>query len=68
MTRVLKFRAKQLGAHMHCSVFVGASVDNLALSGTLVLRVDEWETFAKMIDLGAREVRGLTAFIETTGT
>jgi hypothetical protein len=63
---ILKLRAKRMGGHVHCSLFVGPHVEGLALSGTLVFRVDEWPAFESMVERGSGFVRDLTALIEVT--
>jgi len=45
METVFKYRFKELGEHMHVSLFAGVDFDHLALCGKLIFRLQEWNDF-----------------------
>ena len=54
----IKLRAELLGAHVHVRAFQGLDEDHLALTGTLVKRVGEWQIFACVMRMGAELTNG----------
>jgi hypothetical protein len=49
----IKLRHRQLGEHVHVDVFMGKRVGALALTGTLVMDVDEMRALALALEYGA---------------
>lgn len=49
---LFRIRHKTLGGHVHMRVFVGPGSLSLALSGELVMRLDEFAAFKREIDAG----------------
>ena len=56
---VFKLKSKRRGDHVHEQVFVGPDVDHLALVGTLVFRIGEWQEFGAALGLGAERMHGM---------
>ena len=52
---VFKLRSTITGGHVDVQLFVGSDEDHLALSGTLKLRLTEYQLFIAMMELGAVE-------------
>ncbi len=48
---MIKLSAAQRGGHVHVAVWVGPHAGELAHSGRLVFRIDEWATFARVAEL-----------------
>lgn len=46
-------KTERKGEHVHARIFVGPDLDHLALSGTLVFRLDEWLQFGAALCTGA---------------
>lgn len=51
----IKLQSKRLGHHVHTEVFVGPDWDHLALSGTLIMHVGEWQLFGAAMLLATDE-------------
>lgn len=49
----IKLRYVQRGEHFHVDVFMGPSGKTLALSGTLVMRLDELRLLASTLEFGS---------------
>lgn len=48
----IRLRDDLAGSHVHTRVFVGPDADHLALAGTTVLRVGEWQALWCALSLG----------------
>ena len=55
---IIKLRDERRGEHIHTRVFIGEDKDHLALSGTLVFRVGEWQLFGAALLLGMEQMKG----------
>jgi len=53
MTTTIKLRYEQRGAHMHVDVFMGPKDRTLALSGHLVMDLDQLRLLAIALEYGA---------------
>ncbi len=54
---IIKFRDERKGEHIHSRVFVGPDEDHLALAGTLIMRLGEWQTLGAALLLGAKSIK-----------
>ena len=54
----LKIKSELLGAHVHERLFVGPDKEHLALAGTLVFDIGEWQLFGAALLLGAQQTQG----------
>ena len=55
---VIKLRAKRYGKRIEERIFMGSDENHLALTGTLMLRVGEWQVFGAALLLGASQMKG----------
>ncbi len=55
---IIKMRSMRLGEHVHEQVFVGPDEEHLALAGTLILRMGEWQSLGAALLLGAERMHG----------
>jgi hypothetical protein len=55
---VIKLRSERKGGHVHERVFVGPDEGHLALAGTLVLDVGQWQELGAALLLGAGRMHG----------
>lgn len=55
---VIKILSERKGEHVHERVFVGPDRDHLALAGTLVFGIGEWQEFGACLLLGQERMRG----------
>ena len=55
---IIKLRSERRGEHVHERVFVGPDEDHLALAGTLVFDVGQWQEFGAALMLGAAQMHG----------
>lgn len=55
----LKLKAELLGEHVHEHVFVGPDRDHLALAGTLVMDIGQYQLFGAALLMGAKKTQGL---------
>ena len=54
---VFKARWKELGAHVHVTIFVAKSTEHTYENlGTLVMRPNEWWMFRDMLDAGNTQI------------
>lgn len=51
---IIKFRDERRGNHVHSRVFIGPDEDHLALAGTLVFNIGEWQMFGACLLSGAK--------------
>ena len=58
----IRLRSKRKGDHVHTRVFMGEDLDHLALCGTLVLYVGEWQIFGAALSMEAKETLGQLTF------
>ena len=54
----LRLRSERKGSHVHQRVFVGPDSEHLALAGTLVMNIGEWQLFGAALLLGAKATKG----------
>lgn len=50
---LVRVRDERRGHHVHTRVFVGHDADHLALSGTLVMDIGQWQAFGCALLIGA---------------
>lgn len=50
--------SERKGDHVHERVCVGDDFEHLALAGTLVLRIGEWQELGAALRLGAEQMKG----------
>ncbi len=55
---IVKLKSERRGNHVHERVFVGPDPDHLALAGTLVFGVGQWQAFGAALGLGATQMHG----------
>ena len=55
---LIRLRSTRKGDHVHEQVFMGKDADHIALTGTLVMDVGQWQTFGAALMLGAGCMRG----------
>ena len=55
---VFKLYSERRGDHVHQRVFAGPDADHLALCGTLVFRIGEWQEFGAALLLGSEQTSG----------
>ena len=55
---IIKLHSERRGEHVHERVFVGWDAEHLALAGTLVLDVGQWQEFGAALMLGAQRMHG----------
>jgi hypothetical protein len=58
MAMVVKLVSERNGDHVQQQVFVGEDEDHLALAGTLMFRIGEWQLFGAALALGAKQTMG----------
>ena len=51
-------RRERRGELVHERVFMGPDVEHLALAGTLIMDVEQWQEFGAALLLGARQMHG----------
>lgn len=49
-------RDKLRGGHVHSHIWMGPDKDHLALTGTLVMRRDEWYSFWAILNAGVEHL------------
>ena len=54
----IKLVSERVGEHVRERVFVGEHEGALALAGTLMFRVGEWQAFGAALRLGAGQMKG----------
>jgi len=55
---IFKLRSERRGAYVHERVIVGPDNDHLALAGTLIFALGEWQAFGAALGLGADQMHG----------
>ena len=55
---IIKFSDERKGRHIHSRIFMGQDEDHLALTGTLVMDMGEWQVFGAALLIGARGMHG----------
>lgn len=56
---IIKFRDERRGEHVHSRVFMGPDEDHLALTGTLIMRIGEWQTLGAALLIGTETINNL---------
>lgn len=51
---VLRLNARQFGGHTHVDVFIGKQLGQLAWSGSLIMRNEEWPLFDSLVFTGTK--------------
>jgi hypothetical protein len=47
---MIRIRYEAEGGHVKCRVFTGISVNSMAQSGTLTIRLEDWESFKRQLE------------------
>lgn len=53
----IKLRDELCGEYIHTRVFMGPDKDRLSLTGTLVMRIGEWQLFGAALLRGAKQTQ-----------
>ena len=54
----LVLKSDRRGDHIHERVFMGPDAEHLALTGTLIMDVGQWQEFGAALLLGATQMHG----------